>query len=88
MTVVVRWAVASATTFVVASARPEDELYTAVQLALRGAVVTRAHSAVDPERAAVAAEVLAAVAARAGIDVFVRVGERIPIDRIPIDGWR
>ncbi|GHH53437.1 SPFH domain-containing protein [Lentzea cavernae] len=65
VTVVVRWAVSSATTFVVASAGPEAELYTAVQLALRGAVLTRAHSAVDPERDAIAAEVRAAVASRA-----------------------
>lgn len=65
VTVVVRWAVTAPTTFVVESAAPEDELYTAVQLALRGAVVTRAHSAVDPERDAIAAEVLAGVAARA-----------------------
>jgi regulator of protease activity HflC (stomatin/prohibitin superfamily) len=65
VTVVVRWAVSSPTTFVVASARPEDELYTAVQLALRSAVVMRAHSAVDPEREAIAAEVATAVAARA-----------------------
>jgi len=65
VTVVVRWTVSSPTTFVVASARPEDELYTAVQLALRGAVLTRAHSAVDPEREAIAAEVATAVAARA-----------------------
>ncbi|RAS63316.1 SPFH domain/Band 7 family protein [Lentzea atacamensis] len=66
VTVVVRWAVSSATKFVVESAAPEDELYTAVQLALRGAVLTRAHSAVDAERGAIASEVLAAVAARAG----------------------
>lgn len=65
VTVVVRWTVSSPTTFVVASARPEDELYTAVQLALRSAVVMRAHSAVDPEREAIAAEVATAVAARA-----------------------
>lgn len=65
VTVVVRWAVSSATTFVVASARPEDELYTAVQLALRSAVVTRAHSVIDPEREAISAEVLAGVAGRA-----------------------
>lgn len=65
VTVVVRWAVSSATKFVVESASPEDELYTAVQLALRGAVLTRAHSAVDAEREAVATEVLDAVAARA-----------------------
>jgi regulator of protease activity HflC (stomatin/prohibitin superfamily) len=57
--------VSSATTFVVASAGPEAELYTAVQLALRGAVLTRAHSAVDAERHAIAAEVLEGVAARA-----------------------
>ncbi len=66
VTVVVRWAVSSPTRFVMESAEPESELYTAVQLALRGAVLTRAHSAVDPERAAIAAEVLAGVAARAG----------------------
>jgi regulator of protease activity HflC (stomatin/prohibitin superfamily) len=65
VTVVVRWAVSSATKFVVESASPEDELYTAVQLALRGAVLPRAHSAVDAERDAIASEVLAAVAARA-----------------------
>lgn len=65
VTVVVRWTVSSPTTFVVASARPEDELYTAVQLALRSAVIMRAHSAVDPEREAIAAEVATAVAARA-----------------------
>lgn len=65
VTVVVRWAVSSATTFVVASAGPEAELYTAVQLALRGAVLTRAHSAVDAERDAIAAEVQEAVALRA-----------------------
>ena len=65
VTVVVRWAVSSATAFVVASAGPEAELYTAVQLALRGAVLTRAHSAVDAERDAIAAEVLATVAPRA-----------------------
>ncbi|KOV79223.1 SPFH domain-containing protein [Nocardia sp. NRRL S-836] len=65
VTVVVRWVVSSPTKFVVESASPEEELYTAVQLALRGAVLTRAHSAVDTERAAIAAEVLAGVAARA-----------------------
>ncbi|USX48104.1 slipin family protein [Lentzea sp. HUAS12] len=65
VTVVVRWVVSSATAFVVASAGPEAELYTAVQLALRGAVITRVHSAVDPERDAIAAEVLAAVGPRA-----------------------
>ncbi|MEV6239006.1 SPFH domain-containing protein [Lentzea sp. NPDC051838] len=65
VTVVVRWAVSSATTFVVGSSAPEAELYTAVQLALRGAVLTRAHSAVDAERDVIAAEVLAGVAARA-----------------------
>lgn len=65
VTVVIRWAVSSATAFVVASAGPEAELYTAVQLALRGAVITRVHSAVDPEREAIAAEVLAAVGPRA-----------------------
>ncbi|WP_394621631.1 slipin family protein [Lentzea sp. JNUCC 0626] len=65
VTVVVRWAVSSATKFIVESAAPEAELYTAVQLALRGAVVTRAHTAVDPEREAISAEVLAAVGARA-----------------------
>ncbi|WP_086667477.1 SPFH domain-containing protein [Lentzea kentuckyensis] len=65
VTVVVRWAVSSATKFVVESASPEDELYTAVQLALRGAVLPRAHSAVDPEREAIATEVATAVAARA-----------------------
>ncbi|MFI6100609.1 SPFH domain-containing protein [Lentzea sp. NPDC051213] len=65
VTVVVRWAVSSPTKFVVETAAPEAELYTAVQLALRGAVLTRAHSAVDPERDAIAAEVLAGVAVRA-----------------------
>lgn len=65
VTVVVRWAVSSATTFVTASAAPDAELYTAVQLALRSSVLPRAHSAVDPEREAIAAEVLAAVGARA-----------------------
>lgn len=65
VTVVVRWAVVSPTRFVVETAEPEAELYTAVQLALRGAVLTRAHTAVDIEREAVAAEVLAGVAARA-----------------------
>lgn len=65
VTVVVRWAVSSPTKFVVETASPEDELYSAVQLALRGAVLTRAHSAVDPERETIAAEVLAGVTARA-----------------------
>lgn len=65
VTVVVRWAIVSPTKFVVESAAPEAELYTAVQLALRGAVLPRAHSAVDLEREAIAAEVLAGVAARA-----------------------
>ena len=65
VTVVVRWAVTSPTKFVMESAEPEADLYTAVQLALRGAVVTRAHTAVDPEREAVAAEMMAGVAARA-----------------------
>ncbi|WP_229694088.1 SPFH domain-containing protein [Lentzea pudingi] len=74
VTVVVRWAVTSATKFVVESAAPEDELYTAVQLALRGAVVTRAHSAVDPEREAISAEVLAAVTERAA-DLGISVAE-------------
>jgi regulator of protease activity HflC (stomatin/prohibitin superfamily) len=65
VTVVVRWAVSSPTKFVLEAASPEDELYTAVQLALRGAVVTRAHSAVDPERVDIAAEVAARIAPRA-----------------------
>ncbi|MEV6719023.1 SPFH domain-containing protein [Lentzea sp. NPDC051208] len=65
VTVVVRWAVTSPTKFVMEAASPEDELYTAVQLALRGAVVTRAHSAVDPERADIAAEVATRIAPRA-----------------------
>jgi regulator of protease activity HflC (stomatin/prohibitin superfamily) len=65
VTVVVRWAVSSPSKFVVESASPEDELYTAVQLALRSAVLTRAHSAVDAERVTIAAEVAAGVAARA-----------------------
>ncbi|MGW4209332.1 SPFH domain-containing protein [Lentzea sp. NPDC004789] len=65
VTVVVRWAVTSPTRFVVEASGPEAELYTAVQLALRGAVLTRTHSAIDPERDVIAAEVLAGVAARA-----------------------
>jgi regulator of protease activity HflC (stomatin/prohibitin superfamily) len=65
VTVVVRWAVSAPTKFVLEAASPEDELYTAVQLALRGAVVTRAHSAVDPERVDIAAEVAARIAPRA-----------------------
>ncbi|GLZ34077.1 hypothetical protein Lesp02_62640 [Lentzea sp. NBRC 105346] len=72
VTVVVRWAVTSATTFVMASATPDAELYLAVQLALRGAVLTRTHDAVDADRDAIAAEVLAGVRPRAaelGVEV-------------------
>ncbi|TWP48983.1 slipin family protein [Lentzea tibetensis] len=74
VTVVVRWAVTSPVTFVMASATPADELYLAIQLALRGAVLPRAHDAVDRERAAIAAEVQAAVTARAA-ELGITVGE-------------
>lgn len=65
VTVVLRWAVADITAFCTAAADPAQELYLEVQLALRGAVLTRAHDGVDPERAAIATEVLAAVRTRA-----------------------
>jgi regulator of protease activity HflC (stomatin/prohibitin superfamily) len=74
VTVVVRWAVTSPIAFVTASATPTDELYLAVQLALRGSVLTRAHDAVDAARVAIAAEVQAAVAPRAA-ELGMAVGE-------------
>lgn len=74
VTVVVRWAVVSPTAFVMSSASPADELYVAVQLALRGAVLPRAHSAVDPARGEIAAEVLAAIGARAA-ELGIAVGD-------------
>lgn len=65
VTVVLRWAVADATVFCLTAADPTQELYLSVQLALRGAVLTRAHDEVDPERATIAAEVLNTVHPRA-----------------------
>lgn len=61
----VRWAVTDATTFVRAAANPADELYLAAQLGLRTAVLTRAHDALDGDRAQAAAEISAGMAARA-----------------------
>lgn len=65
VTVVLRWTVVDPTAFVLTSPAPTDELYLAAQLALRSAVLTRAHDEVDAARAEIAAEVAAGVAPRA-----------------------
>ncbi|WP_238412081.1 slipin family protein [Saccharothrix deserti] len=72
VTLVVVWAVADPAMFVRTVAEPEVELHLLVQVALRTAVLTRAHDEVDPSREAIGAETLAAVAPRAvafGIEV-------------------
>lgn len=65
VTVALSWEVADPAAFVVAAASPLDELHLAVQLALRAAVVTRAHDQVAAEREAIAAELLAGMRGRA-----------------------
>ena len=65
VTLVLAWSIADPAVFVQAAAVPEAELHLAVQIALRAAVLTRAHDEVDPARDAIAAETLAAVTPRA-----------------------
>ncbi|MEU4764301.1 slipin family protein [Actinosynnema sp. NPDC023794] len=72
VTLVLVWAISDPAQHVQAAATPEVELHLATQIALRTAVLTRTHDEVDPSRAAIAAEILAAVAPRAadlGIDL-------------------
>lgn len=65
-TVVLTWRVVDATAFLCATVDPGAELHLAVQSALRTAVATRPHDAVDAARAEVGAEIAVAVADRAG----------------------
>jgi regulator of protease activity HflC (stomatin/prohibitin superfamily) len=72
VTLVLHWAISDAARFVQAAAAPEVELHLQVQVALRAAVLTRAHDEVDRSRDAIATEVHTAVTARAttlGIDL-------------------
>jgi regulator of protease activity HflC (stomatin/prohibitin superfamily) len=61
----VRWSVKNASTYVRSAAIPADELYLAAQLGLRTAVLSRAHDAVDAQRAEIAEETKASMAERA-----------------------
>jgi regulator of protease activity HflC (stomatin/prohibitin superfamily) len=67
-----RWSVKDAVTFIRSAAAPVDELYLAAQLGLRTAVLTRAHDAIDGQRAQVAVEIAVSMADRAaelGVEV-------------------
>jgi regulator of protease activity HflC (stomatin/prohibitin superfamily) len=59
-----RWSVVDPSLHVRAAANTQAEMHYAVQLGLRGAVLSRAHDAVDPQRVAIAAEVAESSAAR------------------------
>jgi regulator of protease activity HflC (stomatin/prohibitin superfamily) len=61
----VRWAITDATAYVRAAANPQDELHTAAQLALRSALLTRAHTDLNPRRADIVTEIAADLATRA-----------------------
>ncbi|GAB2969165.1 slipin family protein [Saccharothrix stipae] len=72
VTLVLHWAISDAARYVQEAAAPEVELHLQVQVALRAAVLTRAHDEVDRSRDAIATEVRTAVTARAatlGIDL-------------------
>ncbi|GAA3852140.1 hypothetical protein GCM10022243_17260 [Saccharothrix violaceirubra] len=61
VTSVLKWMITDAVRYLSVSADPVQDLHLAAQLALRAAVLTRPHDRVEPERAAIGAEVLAAL---------------------------
>lgn len=72
VTLVLVWSISDPAQYVQAAATPEVELHLLTQIALRTAVLTRAHDDVDHSRETIAAETLASVAPRAadlGIDL-------------------
>ncbi|MFE9745692.1 slipin family protein [Saccharothrix saharensis] len=72
ITLVLHWAIDDPARYVQATAAPEVELHLLVQVALRAAVLTRAHDEVDRSRDTIATEVHSTVRDRAtalGIDL-------------------
>ena len=72
ITLILQWAISDPAQYLQATAAPEAELHLLVQVALRTAVLTRAHDEVDRARAAIGTEVHTTVRDRAtalGIDL-------------------